>query len=104
MSTPVHAPADVSPPDAPACSGCPSEPGTGRTSSQYLELVVEHNDLVVPLDAVETMNTKNLAGPTDQTVEEGEGRDRRGSPKESRMVKAAIEFCTPQTDKLPRSR
>jgi hypothetical protein len=59
--------------------------------------VVEHNDLVVPLDAVETMNTKNLAGSTDQTVEEGEGRDRRGSPKESRMVRAAIEFRTPQT-------
>jgi hypothetical protein len=46
--------------------------------------VVEHNDLVVPLDAVETMNTENLEGSTDQTVEEGEGRDRRGSPKESR--------------------
>jgi hypothetical protein len=66
--------------------------------------VAEHNDLGILLDAVETMDPKNLEGSTDQTVEEGEGRDRRGSPKESRMVKAAIEFCTPQTDKLPRSR
>jgi len=72
------------------CPIDPGGPGTWRTSLQDLELVAEHNDLGILLDAVETMDPKNLEGSTDQTAEKREGHSRKGSPQASDLVKLAF--------------
>jgi len=46
---------------------------------QDLDLMAKHDDLDILLDAAETKNPKKLDGATDQTEEEREGHDRRGS-------------------------
>jgi hypothetical protein len=63
---------------------CPvglSEPGTWRKPFPELELMAEHDDLVVLLEPAETMNPQKIQGTPDETEEEREGQGRRGSPR-----------------------
>jgi hypothetical protein len=57
--------------------------------------MAKHDDLDILLDAAETMNPKKLDGATDQTEEEREGHDRRGSLQTSGLVKLAFGFVHP---------
>jgi hypothetical protein len=59
----------------------------------HLELMAEHDNLDIFLDAAETMNSKKIEGAPDETKEEREGRDPRGSPQASGLVKLAFEVC-----------
>jgi hypothetical protein len=65
---------------------------------QHRELMTEHDDLDVLLDAAETMNAKQLDGATDQTAEEREGDDRRGSPRHRSWSSWRSSLCTPQVN------
>jgi len=83
------------------CPISPGEPGTWRTSLEDLELVAEHNDLGILLDAVETMDPKNLEGSTDQTAEKREGHSRKGLPQASDLVKLAFGYLRPTRSTRP---
>ncbi len=76
----------------------PDEPGTWPMPLQHRELMTEHDDLEVLLDAAETMNAKQLDGATDQTAEEREGHDGRGSPRHRSWSSWRSSLCTPQVN------
>ena len=83
------------------CPVGPSEPGTWRKPFPELELMAEHDDLVVLLEPAETMNPKKLGSATDQTVEKPEGHDRRGSSHPSVPDQAGVRVCASHTAGRP---
>ena len=74
----------------------PAEAGTWGAPAQDLELMTEHDDLDVLLDAAQTMDPKKLEDTSDQAVEEGEGHGRRDSLRHPAWSSQRSSLCIPQ--------